>query len=123
MEYCEPIKPKLVILICSSLVFGYIAHPVWGEDDDAEHGAEDLDALEGIMPGIAACARTHADVIELDGSHPDKAGPCVGLADLEPFVRLRTRLDACGSGGQLAKDRAALALSQVTIPEALDYPQ
>jgi len=108
--------------ICSSLVFGYNTHPVWGADGDTVHDVEELDALEGIMPGIASCARTHADVVEADGSHPAKAGPCVGAAALEPFVRLRGRLDGCCSGGQLAKDRAALALSQVTIPEALDYP-
>ena len=72
-----------VARICSSLVFGYISHPPWGEDDDTMHAAEDL----------------------------------------ESFERLRRQVDGCGSGGQLAKDRAALALSQVTIPEALDYPQ
>jgi hypothetical protein len=52
-----------------------------------------------------------------------KAGPCVLVADLEPFARLRLRLDACLTGARLAKDRAAAALTQVMIPEALDYPQ
>ena len=108
--------------ICSDLVFGYNVHPSWAEDADLEYGADDLDGLEGIMPGIASCARSMADVIEIDGSHPDKAGPCVRMAGVEPFVRLRGRLDGCCTGGQLAKDRAARALAQVTIPEALDYP-
>jgi len=60
---------------------------------------------------------------------PDENGPC-GPADasgavtvaLEPFVRLRAKLDASLSGSRLAKDRAADALAQVMIPEALDYP-
>jgi hypothetical protein len=43
-------------------------------------------------------------------------------AALEPFVRLRAKLDASLSGSRLAKDRAAEALTQVMIPEALDYP-
>ncbi|MFC1525427.1 acyl-CoA dehydrogenase family protein [Candidatus Latescibacterota bacterium] len=108
--------------ICSDLVFGYHSHPLWGEEGAGGYEAEDLDALEGVIPGIGACARSLTDVTEIDGSHPDKTGPCVHLAELEPFVRLRSRLDGCGTGGQLAKDRAAAAVSQVTIPEALDYP-
>ena len=35
---------------------------------------------------------------------------------------LRHRLDGCLTGSQLAKDRAADALTRVMIPEALDYP-
>lgn len=45
-----------------------------------------------------------------------------GASALEPFVGLRTKLDACLAGARLAKDRAAFALTQVMIPEALDYP-
>jgi hypothetical protein len=37
-------------------------------------------------------------------------------------VRLRAKLDGCLTGSQLAKDRAADALTKVMIPEALDYP-
>jgi short/branched chain acyl-CoA dehydrogenase len=43
-------------------------------------------------------------------------------AALEPFAKLRLRVDACLAGSRLAKDRAADALAQVMIPEALDYP-
>jgi hypothetical protein len=32
-------------------------------------------------------------------------------------------VDACLAGSRLAKDRAADALTQVMIPEALDYPR
>ena len=108
--------------ICGELVFGYNAHPTWDSDADKLYGADDLDDLESVMPGIGACARGVSDVIEIDGSHPEKAGPCVRIAALEPFLRLRSRLDGCGAGGQLAKERAAQSVAQVTIPEALDYP-
>ena len=36
-------------------------------------------------------------------------------------MRLRTKLDGCLTGSQLAKDRAAEALTKVMIPAALDY--
>jgi len=39
------------------------------------------------------------------------------------FQKLRAALDASLAGTRLAKDRAAKALSQIMIPEALDYPQ
>jgi hypothetical protein len=41
---------------------------------------------------------------------------------LEQFATLRLRMDGCLTGSQLAKDRAADALTKVMIPEALDYP-
>jgi hypothetical protein len=41
---------------------------------------------------------------------------------MEDFLHLRSRLDACLTGSQLAKDRAARALTKVMIPAALDYP-
>ena len=40
----------------------------------------------------------------------------------DAFVKLRNKLDACLTGVRLAKDRAANALTEVMIPEALDYP-
>jgi hypothetical protein len=43
-------------------------------------------------------------------------------AALAPFAELRLKVDACLAGSRLAKDRAADALAQVMIPEALDYP-
>lgn len=109
--------------ICSELVFGYNRHPAWtGDSCRACYGAEDLDALEGIIPGIASSARAYSDVAEAGESHPAKAGPCVCLTGLEAFVRQRVKLDGCLTGARLAKDRAAEALTQVMIPEALDYP-
>jgi hypothetical protein len=54
-----------------------------------------------------------------DGSCSD--GPIA--AALEPFAKLRLKVDACLAGSRLAKDRAADALVGVMIPEALDYPR
>lgn len=107
--------------ICSELVFGYNRHPAW--DADGFKGCfqqEELEDLEGWMPGITACA---IDVIQPNGSHPVKAGPCASCHGLEPFQRLRDKLDGCLTGSQLAKDRAADAIARVMIPEALDYPR
>jgi hypothetical protein len=78
--------------------------------------------MEGLIPGIASLARGYTDVIEDDGSHPAKAGPCVRFDGLDQFSRMRVRMDGCLTGSQLAKDRAAEALTKVMIPEALDYP-
>ena len=61
-------------------------------------------------------------MIEADGSHPAKAGPCARTDGLEPFLRMRAKLDGCLTGARLAKDRAAENLTKVMIPEALDYP-
>jgi alkylation response protein AidB-like acyl-CoA dehydrogenase len=104
--------------ICAELVNGYNRHPAW---DNPEHcfRAEELESLDSVIPGIGACA---VDVIAEDGSHPQKAGPCVASQGLDEFRRLRAKLDGCLTGALLAKDRAAEALTKVMIPEALDYP-
>jgi alkylation response protein AidB-like acyl-CoA dehydrogenase len=109
--------------ICAELVFGYNRHPGWDAAScQACYGAEELDGLEGLIPGIAASAPAVSDVTEAGTAHPGKAGPCVNLQGLEPFVRQRMKLDGCLTGARLAKDRAAEALTKVMIPEALDYP-
>jgi len=107
--------------ICAELVFGYNRHPAW--DEEGYKGcfvSDELDELEGLIPGISACA---FDVVGVDGSHPLKAGPCAACQGAEAFQRLRTKLDSCLTGAQLAKDRAAEAIAKVMIPEALDYPR
>ena len=43
--------------------------------------------------------------------------------EMDTFEGLRTKLDGSLAGSRLAKDRAANALSEVMIPEALDYPR
>jgi alkylation response protein AidB-like acyl-CoA dehydrogenase len=106
--------------ICAELVYGYQRHPSW---DDIDCGgcfySDELLALEGLIPGIASVA---VDVINDDGSHPAKAGPCARFEGLDHFSRMRSKLDGCLTGSQLAKDRAAEALTKVMIPAALDYP-
>jgi len=109
--------------ICAETVHGHNRHPSWDETScHACYQAEELDTLEGIIPGIAGIARVVSDVAEEDQAHPFKAGPCVKFAGLEDFVRLRAKLDGCLTGCRLAKDRAAEALTKVMTREALDYP-
>jgi alkylation response protein AidB-like acyl-CoA dehydrogenase len=106
--------------ICATLVFGYNRHPAW--DTEGYQGCypgDELVELEGIMPAVGSVA---TGVAGDGGSHPAKAGPCVRFDGLEEFTHLRTRLDACLTGSQLSKDRAAESLTKVMIPAALDYP-
>jgi len=85
-------------------------------------GAGELDDLEGLIPGISVGVRLAGDVVEEDGTHLRKAGPCVRFEGLNAFVDRRSKLDGCLTGARLAKDRAGYALSQVAIPDKLDYP-
>jgi len=106
--------------VCADLVFGYNLHPAW----DVEGGkhcftTQELDELEETMPGISAFA---IDVVDANGGHPHKAGPCAGCGGAGEFQRMQNKLSTCLSGSRLAKDRAAETVSSVMIPEALDYP-
>lgn len=106
--------------ICAELVFGYNRHPSW--DEHGMRGCwqqDELDEIEGLIPGMNSYA---LDVIQADGSHPAKAGPCVKCHGMQPFLTLHGKLDGCLTGSRLAKDRAAEAISKLMIPEALDYP-
>jgi alkylation response protein AidB-like acyl-CoA dehydrogenase len=106
--------------ICAELVYGYNRHPEWNEEGLKKcYNSNDLLVLEGMVPGMSACCTN--DVVEANGSHPKKAGPCAHVAGLETFARLRTKVDGCLTGTRISKDRAAEALTQVMIPEALDY--
>jgi len=106
--------------ISAELVFGYNLHPAWDEEG-CKHcfTSQELEELEETMPGISAFA---IDVVDADGSHPQKAGPCAGCAGSGDFQRMQNKLCTCLSGSRLAKDRAADTVSKVQIPEALDYP-
>ena len=109
--------------ISAEIVHGYNRHPAWDEAGcHTCYGAEELTALEGIIPGLDASARAYSDVAESGEAHPPKAGPCVKCDGLEPFVALRAKLDTCLTGCRLAKDRAAESLTKVMTREALDYP-
>jgi alkylation response protein AidB-like acyl-CoA dehydrogenase len=109
--------------VTSELVFGYNRHPAWDETScHACYCAEELESLEGMIPGIDGSARAYADVAESGEAHPCKAGPCVQFTGLDGYHRLRAKLDGCLTGCRLAKDRAAEALTKVMTREALDYP-
>jgi alkylation response protein AidB-like acyl-CoA dehydrogenase len=106
--------------ICAELVHGYNRHPAWDAGGMAAcYQTSDLEAMEGLIPGISGCA---ADAVAGDGSHAAKAGPCVSCKGLQDFALLRMKVDGCLTGSRLAKDNAAEAISKVMIPEALDYP-
>ena len=106
--------------ICAELVFGYNLHPAWGEQGGKHcFTTQELDELEETMPGISAFA---IDVVDANGGHPPKAGPCAGCAGAGEFQRMQNKICTCLSGSRLAKDRAADTVSIVMIPEALDYP-
>jgi hypothetical protein len=112
-----------VARICAELVYGHTRHPAWTEEScNACYLDDELESLEGVIPGITDSARGHADIIHAGEAHPAKAGPCVCQAGREGFIALRTKLDGCLTGVRLAKDRAAENLTTVMIPEALDYP-
>lgn len=98
---------------CAELVFGYRRHLTWDAEGCAScFAADDLDDLEGFIPGIAAGARGNTDVVESDGSHVAKRGPCANFNGLDTFMRLRNRVDACLTGSRIAKDRAAAAIGR-----------
>ena len=106
--------------ICAELVFGYNRHPAWDDPDyKGCYRTDELISLESLIPGLASVA---VDVVDADGSHPTKAGPCAGAAGLDQFTKLRTKLDSCMTGSALAKERAAEAVTKIMIPAALDYP-
>jgi alkylation response protein AidB-like acyl-CoA dehydrogenase len=106
--------------ICAELAYGYNRHPAWdNEGYQACWQANDLDALEGIIPGLAGCT---PEAVE-GRHHPEKEGPCASCQGVTDFRALRVKLDGCLTGAMLAKDRAAESIAKVMIPEALDYPQ
>lgn len=98
---------------CSELVFGYRRHLTWDAEGCATcYVSDELEDLEAFIPGFAAGARTSIDVIERDGSHPSKRGPCAKCDGLEAFTKLRTRLDTCLTGSRIAKERALNVLAR-----------
>jgi len=109
--------------ICAELVYGYDRHPAWACDDKGGCALAVLsDALDQSMPGYSVIADQLTAEFSETELVPEKAGPCVCLRGTEAFISRRKKLDGCLSGARLAKDRAAQALTQVMIPEALDYP-
>ena len=87
---------------------------------EADKGCFRGDWMPGSdIPGIARCAGR-----DRRGRFASGQSRAVReMEGLEPFQRLRRKLDGCLTGSQLARDRAAEALTKVMIPEALDYPR
>jgi hypothetical protein len=103
--------------ICAELVHGY-RQPTFGlEPAGAGRGAGHADE-----PGIEAGPGSAHGAADPAGTQADSAQPVPSVTSLDGFARLRGRLDSCLTGARLAKDRAAAAVAQVMIPEALDYP-
>lgn len=109
--------------ICAELIHGYNRHPSWDEESCQQcFDEQEIDDFETVAAGISASA-PESQVIKTGDAHPCKAGPCVELSQgLVDFAKLRSKLDTCLTGSRLAKDQAAAALTEVMIPEALDYP-
>jgi hypothetical protein len=98
---------------CAELVFGYRRHLVWdAEGCGSCFDADQVDDLEAFMPGIASGARMCGDVVDSDGSHAAKAGPCASFHGLDTFMHLRRRLDGCLTGARLSKDRAVATIAR-----------
>jgi hypothetical protein len=109
--------------ICADLVFGIRRHPAWDAQGRAAcYVADELDGVDDVIPGMASTAPFYSDVLGADGAHPTKAGPCVPTAGLEPFLRLRARLDGCLSGSRIARDSVAAALTTIAIPDGAGLP-
>jgi hypothetical protein len=104
---------------CAELVFGHRSHLIWDAQGCAScYASDELDDLEAVMPGIASGAGLTVDVIEADGSHPAKEGPCARFDGLEGFMKLRHRLDGCLTGARIAKDRAVAAVARTLEEKA-----
>ncbi len=76
--------------------------------------------LAAVQAATAAgqASRLCAELVYGFGSHVNGTEPVVN----EAFAQLRAKIDVRLAGSRLSKDRAADALVQVMIPEALDYP-
>lgn len=110
--------------ITSELVYGYQLHKTWNDEDCQDCYTEaELAGMEAIVPGFGGEVEARSDARNAEGKPPKKAGPCPCFDFLAQFVQLRSKMDGCLTGSRLAKDRAANALTQIMIPEALDYPQ
>jgi alkylation response protein AidB-like acyl-CoA dehydrogenase len=94
--------------------------------------AEGLEGLLGFMRDlcrvqttktIGEVGRICAELVYAYNTHGEECCHLVGNKDeLKTFGNMRMNLDMCTTGSRLAKDRAARALTEVMIPEALDYP-
>jgi len=89
--------------------------------------AEGIDDLTGFYKDVChvQAARAAGEVSRICTDLVYGFNECNGECsrdDLKEFVELKAKVDMCMAGSRLAKDRAGNALSEVMIPEALDYP-
>lgn len=95
----------------------------------AEKGSENpivAEGLEGTVGffsdlSMVQAARAAGECARICATMVHGFGP-QAREELEAFAALRAALDATLAGAALAKDRAGQAITQVMIPEALDYP-
>ena len=72
--------------VCAEIVHGYNRHPAWDETScHACYCADELETLEGIIPGIDGSARAYSDVYKAGEPHPLKAGPVRALCRTRRF--------------------------------------
>lgn len=83
--------------------------------------AEGLEGLSGFYADLAQVMAARA-VGEVGRILSELVYGFNSGADVSAFAALRAEADAKLAGVRLAKDRAGQALTQVMIPEALDYP-
>ncbi len=90
--------------------------------------AEAIDGMVGFFADLcqveaaSAAGETGKICAELFYGYINLSSDDSQANDPEAFFKLRNKLDRCMAGARLAKDRAAKDLTQVMIPEALDYP-
>ncbi len=90
-------------------------HPVVGPEIEGYVTTfTDLAHLQ-IARAVGEVGRISAELVYGYGAATDEQSTA--------FQKRRAQMDAALAGARLAKDRAAKALTQIMIPEALDYPQ
>jgi alkylation response protein AidB-like acyl-CoA dehydrogenase len=90
-------------------------HPVVGPEIEGYLNTFTDLAHTQIARAVGEAARICAELVYGYGAATEAA--------TAEFQALRAKADASLAGARLAKDRTARALTQVMIPEALDYPQ
>jgi len=90
-------------------------HPVVGSEIEGYVNTFTDLAHVQIARAVGEVGRISAELVYGYGAASDETAA--------EFQKRRARLDATLAGARLAKDRAAKALTQIMIPEALDYPQ
>ena len=94
---CKPRAPPAKSAASApKLCYGYNRHPAWDEAScHACYCAEELESLEGIIPGIDGSARAYSDVSEAGEAHPLQSRPVREVhrpGSLRPPARQARRL-------------------------------